>query len=95
MKDDKSFYTPTMARIYASQGYYEKAADIYRYLLSKNPDQDELKDELSDVEQKLAESPRNNKEDLVRLFRQWFKLINLYNQHYKLKDYDLKTKVNE
>ena len=90
MRDDKAFYTPTMARIYVSQGYYEKAAEIYKYLLSKSPDQKELMDELSDIEQILAKSKYGSSEDLVQLFERWFKLINLYNQHKKLKEYGAK-----
>ena len=34
---DKTFYTVTMARVYANQGRYAEAARIYRYLLDQTP----------------------------------------------------------
>lgn len=57
MADDKGFETETMARIYADQGHYEKAAEIYRRLLMQNPEHQDLRDRLKSVEalQKAAD----------------------------------------
>ena len=67
------FHTATMARVYAQQGHYRKAADIYRHILSNEPDREDIAAELSRVEQQLdntgLESERGmNERDLVNLF---------------------------
>lgn len=46
---DKTFYTATMARVYARQGRYDAAARIYRYLLDQAPGREDLQQELSSV----------------------------------------------
>ena len=73
------FHTATMARLYAQQGHYQKAADIYRHILSNEPDREDIVAELSKVEQQLTdmepESEKNMKEkDLVSLFQKWFQM---------------------
>ncbi len=50
MVDDKDFETETMARIYADQGHYDKAAAIYRRLLIQTPERDDLRGRLETVE---------------------------------------------
>ena len=54
---DKTFYTATMARVYADQGRYDEAAQIYRYLLDQNPDRTDLQQALNDVLAKLPPVP--------------------------------------
>ena len=58
MAAEKDFETETMARIYADQGHYDKAAAIYRRLLFKTPERDDLRGRLEAVEalQKAADS---------------------------------------
>ena len=46
--------TATMAKLYADQGYWRKAADIYRRLLESEPHRLDLKDALSDIEEKMT-----------------------------------------
>jgi len=58
MADQKDFETETMARIYADQGHYDKAAAIYRRLLMQTPERDDLRGRLETVEalQKAADT---------------------------------------
>jgi tetratricopeptide (TPR) repeat protein len=53
---DKTFYTLTMARVYADQGQYEEAARIYRYLLDQTPDRKDLREALDAVTAMLPET---------------------------------------
>ena len=73
------FYTATMAGVYAQQGHYQKAAEIYRHILSNEPDRQDIAAALSMVEQKLApmksESEKHMRNgDLVHLFQKWFQM---------------------
>ena len=47
--DDTTFYTATMARIHRQQGRYDRAATIYRHLLSREGDNDEYRTALDEV----------------------------------------------
>jgi len=53
MAVEKEFETETMARIYADQGHYEKAAAIYRRLLIQTPTREDLRDRLKAIEDRL------------------------------------------
>ena len=53
MIPDNDFKTATMARVYSSQGHYEKAAEIYKHLLECEPDRQDLAMALAGVEKKL------------------------------------------
>jgi len=46
-------YTATMAGLYAAQGYLEKAAEVYRYLLDSAPGSQDLSAALSEVEARM------------------------------------------
>lgn len=75
LKNDDVFYTRTMAKVYADQGNLSKAAEIYRYLLESEPERQDLKDALSEIEKKLDEkSPY----DLLNLFIRWIDLLLTY-----------------
>ena len=51
--------TQTLAEIYASQGYYDKAFDIYRKLSVREPENPNLHERLADLKQQiLHRSPR-------------------------------------
>ena len=71
---DKTFYTVTMARVYADQGRYEAAARIYRYLLDQTPDRSDLKQALDAVLSKLPETPKQWK-DVAGLVERWAGLM--------------------
>ena len=81
IKDDV-FYTKTMAKVYADQGNFEKAAEIYKYLLKSEPDRQDLIDALYEIEKKrFAEDP----EGFIKLFSKWIDLLLKYNSLQKLK----------
>jgi len=71
---DKTFYTVTMANVYADQGRYEEAARIYRYLLDQTPDRLDLQKALDEVSAKLPEASRQWR-DLSGLVERWVKMI--------------------
>lgn len=95
MTDDPDFYTKTMAKVYANQGYLTKAVEIYRFLLKQAPDRQDLPDrqslhdrqslidELSEIEKKLSEKAPD---DPVLLLSKWIDLELKYNNLKKLKN---------
>ncbi len=87
MNNQTDFYTKTMANLYAEQGYFAKASEIYRYLLKHNPESRELNDLLSEVEKKLNEKQKKDREILEKLFRKWIYLQVSYNRLQKLKKF--------
>ncbi len=88
MTDNPDFYTKTMAKVYANQGYLTKAAEIYRFLLKQEPhrqdlpDRQSLIDELFEIEKKLSEKVPG---DPVLLLSKWIDLMLRYNSLQKLK----------
>ena len=82
MNPDDVFYTRTMAKVLADQGNLRKAADIYRFLLEREPGNPELVDGLAEIETRLGEM---GSDDLVRLFRRWVELLLTHNNLEKLK----------
>lgn len=75
--EDKTFYTVTMARVYADQGRYEAAARIYRYLLDRTPDRPDLQKALDEVLAKLPEIP-GNWEGVAGSVERWINLMLQY-----------------
>jgi Tfp pilus assembly protein FimV len=53
MTDKPDFYTKTMAKVYADQGYLTKAAEIYRFLLKQEPDRQDLPDRQSLIDEPI------------------------------------------
>lgn len=82
MTKNKVFYTKTMAQVYVDQGNWDKAAEIYRYLLEREPERRDFIDALSEIEKNRLE---NNSERLSGLFRKWVELSLKYNGLKKLK----------
>ena len=68
-------YTETMAKVYAAQGHWGKAAEIYRHLLSGARARKDLADALAEAEKKMHKSSLKNPEQLVPLFREWIELL--------------------
>ncbi len=71
--EDKTYFTVTMARVYANQGKYEAAARIYRYLLDQTPDRVDLRQALDAVSSQASEAPRPW-HDVAGLIEQWVRL---------------------
>ena len=72
MVEKKEFETETMAGIYANQGHYGKAIDIYRRLLEQHPDRTDLKDKLRRIETQKKYEDENR---LADKFSEWLDLL--------------------
>ena len=81
MNQEVDVYTETMAKVYADQGHWAKAAEIYRHLAAKEPDRQDFAEALAEAEKKMNEISQKTPEELVPLFREW---IELMFQHEKL-----------
>ena len=80
MAADLDIQTATMAKVFADQGHYEKAADIYRNLLKREPERQDLADALSEVEERISEAGKSSDENLVFLLGEWVELVFRYKQ---------------
>ena len=87
MNNQTEFYTKTMANVYARQGYFAKAVEIYRHLLKHDPESRELNDLLFEVEKKLNEKQKKDREILEKLFGKWIYLQLSYNLLQKLRKF--------
>ena len=85
MAEQNPIRTATMARIYAQQGHYRKAADIYRHLLALDPSRQDIADALAEAESMQAEEAHGGKKDLAPLLREWIRLVVNYRQVQQLK----------
>lgn len=56
-KQADDFTTDTLAELYISQGFFEKAIDIYERMLVDNPNSQGLKNKLANVRAMAAETP--------------------------------------
>lgn len=81
----KEFYTQTMAKVYAAQGYLDEAAKIYEHLLEREPGRQDLVDVFSEVKMQIAEKHATGKKDLTSLLREWMTLLLEYDRIQKLK----------
>ena len=84
MEKETDFYTATMASVYADQGYWDKAAEIYRHLLKLEPQRDDYLEALAEAEKKIISSGKKPRGDLAPLFHQWFDLMLKYKNLQKL-----------
>jgi predicted membrane chloride channel (bestrophin family) len=78
MAADLDFQTATMAKVFTDQGHYDKAADIYRNLLKREPQRQDLADALSEVEERISEAAKSSDENLVFLLGEWVELVFKY-----------------
>ena len=85
MIKDPDFYTVTMARVYEDQGHWEKAAEIYRYLLKQEPERKDIADALAEAEKRLDEGITKNADDLTPLIGEWIHLMFRYKRLQKLR----------
>jgi tetratricopeptide (TPR) repeat protein len=75
MKQEVDIYTETMAKVYADQGHWAEAVEIYQHLVQSEPQRQDLIDALEHTRQKMAEQPNPRPEELVPLFREWIELM--------------------
>lgn len=78
-------YTLTMARVYAGQGHWKKAVEIYRHLLMQQPERKELRDELEAAEKALAAQGSAQLDDLAPLLQTWLRLQSRYHHLKRLR----------
>lgn len=75
MNQEVDIYTETMAKVYADQGHWSKAAEIYRHLSAKEPLRQDLAKALAEAENKVGDSKPKDPELLVPLFQEWIELL--------------------
>ena len=75
MNQEIGIFTETMAKVYAAQGHWGKAAEIYRHLLTRAPARKDFADALAEAEKKIHKDSHMNSEQLVPLFREWIELL--------------------
>ena len=92
---ETEFYTHTMAQVYTQQGHYDKAAEIYRYLLDREPERRDIQEALADIEEKIGEGRGGSDRNLIPLFRQWIDLAMRYNRLLRLKKWQHTVSVKE
>ena len=86
-EENGRIYTATMAKLYADQGYVQKAMEIYEHLLKKEPGRQDFKDAMAELE-KGGDTVENAAEDeLARLFRVWIDLLFLDEKTTRLKSF--------
>ena len=85
MEKETDFYTATMAKVYAEQGHWDKAAEIYRHLLRIEPERTDYLEALAEAERMLKTSGSRSVEHLAPLFHQWFDLMLKYKNLQKLR----------
>ena len=85
MEKEAEFHTATMAKVYTDQGHYEKAVEIYRYLLKQEPERDDYLEALAEVEKKIISSGKQTADRLSPLFHQFFDLMLKFKNLQKLR----------
>ncbi len=84
MSKDPAIFTQTMAKVFTQQGHYDKAKEIYRYLLKDNPNQPELVRGLEEVEKLSCEQTKGYVKELSQLVSEWIELMQKYRLIQKL-----------
>lgn len=74
------FYTPTLAELYAKQGYLRKAAQIYGHLLQQEPHREDLRSALAKIEKQIEKRNGPTRKELAMLMREWVDLVKKQNQ---------------
>ena len=75
MNREVDIYTATMAKVYADQGHWARAVEIYQHLAQIEPQRQDLIDDLEHARQKMEEQAETRPEKLVLLFREWIELL--------------------
>lgn len=70
-----SNYTAALARLCARQGYLRKAAEIYRYLINREPERGDLRQALAAIERRIARNTSPTRKDIELLMREWIELV--------------------
>ena len=78
--DDLPIRTATMAKIFVQQGHYDKAIDIYRHLLKKDPDRRDLAEILVRTEEKRDMAAAAAPGDLASVLSEYIRFLLNYRQ---------------
>lgn len=73
-------YTRTLARLYADQGYHDKAIEIYQYLIQKFPGRKDILDDFSAIKIRTQQVKTTNEPKLALRFQEWLDLLTKYKQ---------------
>jgi hypothetical protein len=85
MNPEVEFYTETMAKVYAEQGHWPKAVEVYRYLAAREPERRDLAEALAAAEKKMEAPSQSQFKDLAPLFGEWIELLFKHQNLQKLK----------
>jgi len=80
MNDPAQRYTKTLAKLYADQGHFDKAIEIYQHLVKEFPEREDILDNFSDLKVKMQRIKTSNEPELAVLLKQWFDLLAKYKQ---------------
>ncbi len=72
MSDRSPFFTRTMAKVHSDQGNFDKAVEIYRFLVQKEPGNAELAGVLEALESQMQQRAEIG---LEKLFTTWLDLM--------------------
>jgi hypothetical protein len=67
-------FTLTMAQVYAGQGHWKKAVEIYRHLVMEQPEREDLRQGLKAAEEALVARGSSQLDELAPLLQTWLKL---------------------
>lgn len=84
MLNDNSLFTPTMAKVLESQGYFREALRIYSHLLAQMPGHKAFREKVAALERRLEEEA-GREDKLPALFDEWLRLASEYRQLIRLK----------
>ncbi len=74
MVEQPLFYTETMARLLVRQGKLGEAAEIYRHLLSRGSDREDIRSALAQLEKRLGGRRNARQQKTAELFARWIAL---------------------
>jgi hypothetical protein len=86
MGEAPSIYTATMARVLEDQGKDSEALQIYRHMLSGEPDRSDLLSARNRLETRLGLTSRKR---LISLFEEWIDLLMIQDRIRLLKQLNL------
>ena len=72
---DLPIKTATMAKIFAQQGHYDEAIEIYRHLLSKDPAQGDLANALARTVEKRDKELATGSRDILSILSNYIGLL--------------------
>ncbi|MFP3979991.1 MAG: tetratricopeptide repeat protein [Desulfobacterales bacterium] len=75
MSNSRWPHTRTLARLYAAQGHFEQASEIYRRLVADAPGDKALADEFDAFEKTRQHAVSKGSVQLTALFAQWIELL--------------------